>query len=688
MSVLARIKERFGLDELVFDDFETYYKTKGTAGNKSFSLRTLTYAQYIFDERFHTTGMGIGYDDQPISFVHVPEEIRGEIERLKAKRAEGIRIGLVAANTGFDGAILAWRFGLVFDFYFDVLAMRKLLYGAKSASLKQAALDEWPDDEELHKGGDELVAVDGVAYQYMEEHHLLPLGKYCAQDTNLARRLLEVYFERIERDGLIDEIFLMHITLRAAIEPQFVVDHKPLVERIAIEKDKKKTLFQKAVQFLDENFNITDVTAKTFSSNQQFADLLECLSVRVPTKKSKTTGKDTPALGKNDPEYVRMRIDYDHLAPIFDARESSKSSNALTRAESFIDVSNAFDKHCALNIEANMPFFLNYCGAGQTGRWSGGQKLNQQNLEADRTGKGEQGHHRRSLRAPEGYQVAVCDLSNIELRVNMWLCGQQDVLDQMEFEEGYDYYCDVAGGIFDRIIVKSEDKQERQMGKASGLGLGFAMGWRGFQGYLASGPMGMDPMFKDDSFCRKVKASYDAKHPMIVQMWEYIDKIVIPVIVNGGETLQFGPDCSIIAEKDRIVLPSGRVLHYPNARWSGKEGRGGFNFRAIIDGPFTDRFGRAVPKSLWHGLILENMVQAIARDVLGYQKVGVYHMLEIDNDYGWLIGSVHDETLSMIRTEVADIAFDAIQSIMKVPPPWARTLPLDCEGGYAPEYSK
>lgn len=685
--MLDAIKAICGLDVIVTADFETYYKTKGTAGNKSFSLKSLTTAQYIFDERFQVTGFGFGIDNDPISFVHKPEDVQKAADNIKEMRAKGLRVGLCAANTGFDGAILAWRYGLTFDFYFDVLDLRRLFYGASGASLSDAVKDEWPDDESLRKGGQELTAVDGVRYEYMDEKHLIPLGEYCQQDTNLARRLLFRYVAMLVERELLDELFLIHITKRAFIEPQFLIDEDPLNERIAIEQEKKQRLYTDAKRFLEENYNITDVTTKTFSSNQQFAELLSCLSVDVPTKKSKTTHKDTPALGKNDPEYVQMRIKYEHLAPIFEARESSKSSNALTRAEGFIDVSRMFEKHCAVSQNANMPFFLKYCGAGQTGRWSGGEKLNQQNLEADRTGDGTKGHHRRSLRAQDGYQIGVADLSNIELRVNMWLCGEQDVLHKMESDPTYDYYCDVATPIFDRVIVKGVDKNERQMGKAAGLGLGFAMGWKGFQNYLASGPLGMEPMFKGDSFCRKVKYSYDAKHPHITQMWEYIDKVVIPTIVKGGETLQFGPNCSIIAEKDRIVLPSGRVLHYPNARWEGKETRSGISMRAVIDGPFKNRWGKAVPKNLWHGLILENMVQAIARDVLGYQKVRIYEMLEKEKR-GWLIGSVHDETLSMLKNEMVEESFEKITTIMSSPPPWAIGLPLDNEGGYAPEYSK
>lgn len=684
-ELLEAIKQRYGLDTLVWLDFETFYKTKGSVGNKSLKLGGSTLYNYIFDPRFHETGVGVGEDEGDIEFIHDPEELGELMDEFQGRREGGERIGVVAFNTGFDCAVANWRFGTTFDMYFDVQGMRQLLFPNAPKNLAQAAIDQWPDDATKRKG-EELAMFDGIEYQYMSESDREILGRYCIQDVALTRDLFYEYIGQIFIGGLAEEIELMHITLRAAIEPQFVIDTSPLIERIAIEKAKKKSAWEGAVEFL-AGYNFDDLDPKDFSSNPRFAALLEQLSMEVPMKMSKTTHKPAPALANGDPDYVRLQINNPEFEPVFRARRLSKSTNALTRAEKFIEVSNIFDWMSSHNkdMAQTMPFFLNYLGAGQTGRWSGGQRLNQQNLTADRLGDNSDGHHRRSLLAPKGYQVAVSDLSNIELRVNQWFCGQNDVLAQMAVKD-YDYYCDVAEGIFDRVIVKKVDKNERQMGKAAGLGLGFAMGWKGFQLYLASGPLGMDPMFKDDTFCKKVKDSYDGKHPFVRNMWNFIANTVIPALVHGNE-VRFGPNDSVVAYKDAIRLPSGRVLSYPNARYEGKESKKGFDMKVVIDSTLVTKFGRKVPKGIWHGLIIENIVQAIARDVLAWQMVRVERYLN-STKFGWLVGSVHDETLSLIKDEIVGEAFAEIQRIMSTGPDWADGIPLENEGGYAPEYSK
>lgn len=687
LATIEFMKRYADVETIMFLDWESYFKSKGSVGNKSYSLKSLTYAEYILGDRFAVTGLGVADDlDEPEYFEPIDDQIEQVMDEIKLRRENGERIALCAFNTGFDGAICNWRFGVHFDFYYDAQAMHILLRNDRPHNLGSCGKDEFPNDPSMWKT-DELANVDGLYFRYFSDEDREGMERYGKQDVNLMRALACRYVERIIERGLEDELALMHITLRAAIEPQFVVDERPLLDRITIEEKSKIETVYDAADFLKEKFNFDDIKNIDFSSNVKFPQLLEQIGVETPMKTHKKTKLQVPALGKNDPEYVRMRIDNQQFEVVFLARDAVKSTNALTRAKKFIEVSRLFterSKHVK-NKECNMPFFLKYHGADQTGRWSGGQKLNQQNLEADRANDGTKGHHRRSLMAPNGYKVAVSDLSNIELRVNMWFCGQNDILEQMR-DPAYDYYCDVATPIFGFPVIKSEHKNERQMGKAAGLGLGFAMGWPGFQQYLASGPLGMDAMFKDDEFCRNVKTSYDRKHPMVKEMWSFIEKVVIKTICQGGE-VRFGPDQQFIARKDEIQLPSGRILRYPKAEYKGQETEYGFRMTTVFDSGLRTKSGAIVPKYMWFGLILENIVQATARDVLGWQKVRIYDLLESTGN-GELIGSVHDETLSNLKDETVDATFGAIQSIMSSSPIWALGIPLDNEGGYAQEYSK
>lgn len=698
------IKQAFNLDLLVFLDWETFYKSKANNGTKSFSLKSLTYPEYLMDEqfqtpkdpneeigamvdnyqrRFHGTGLGLVTDlDDHIVYGHGEDFYEQQMQKIKDARASGLRVGLVAHNTVFDGAICHWLHGLKFDFYFDTMLMRKYLAAHKPASLGACAKDEWADDPTLRKGND-LVSVDGIKHAYITDEQHESLGKYCKQDVNLMRRLFLAYIPRI---GLGESIELnaMHITLRGAIEPQFDIRNELLHEVIVEEDQLDAEAVVDAVRLCMDR-GITGITPKTFGSNPQYEALLRQFELRVPKKISKKTGLLAPALGKGDPEYIRLQIDNPQYATIYKARARIKSTIGKSRAERMNGVSAAFREYGF--TDACMPFFLNYYGAGQTGRWSGGQRLNQQNNTRG-------GKHRLSMLAPDGYVIGVCDLSNIELRVNMWFAGQTDVLEKMSSTDHlggndpdkYDYYCDVAGGIFGRKIVKSEDKNERQMGKAAGLGLGFAMGWFGFQQYLASGPMGMDPMFKDDPFCREVKNSYDTKHYAVKAMWHFLANSIMPVLVNGGE-LRFGPNDSFIARKDQIVLPSGRVLQYSNARYKGEETRGGVSMKVVFDSDKYDRWGTPALKYLWHGLLIENIAQATARDILAEQLVNVNTELEAKH-LGWVMGSVHDEILAGLKEDRADDGFNVMAKHMAIAPAWAAGLPLANEGGYAKEYSK
>lgn len=669
------IKRAFGLDIIVFLDWETFYKSRANEGSKSYSLKSLTYPEYILGERFHETGLGLVIDlDDDINYGHGQAFYEEQMQKIADARADGLNIGLVAHNTVFDGAICNWVHGLKFDFYFDTMLMRKYLAAHKPARLDACAKDEWPDDPALRKGND-LADVDGIKYEYITDEQHESLGKYCRQDVNLMRRLFLAYVPRI---GLGESIELnaMNITLRGAIEPQFDIQDDLLHEVIVEAKEEDGKAVVAAIEYCSE-FGIDDITPKTFGSNPQYAQLLAAFDMSVPKKISKTTGALTPALGKNDPEYIRLQIDNPEHATLYKARERVKSTIAQSRVERMLSVSATFRDRGF--TDACMPFFLNYYGAGQTGRWSGGQKLNQQNNTRG-------GKHRLSMLALDGYQIGVCDLSNIELRVNLWFCGQTDLLNNFRDDPDFDLYSAIASDIFGYEVKKKTHPDERQMGKAAALGLGFAMGWFGFQQYLAGGPLGMEPMFKDDAFCRGVKNTYDIKHYAIKAMWHYLANTVMPVIVKGGE-LHFGPNKSYIARKDQIVLPSGRVLQYSNARYKGEETQSGVSVKVVFDSDKYDRWGNPLPKYLWHGLLIENIAQATARDILAEQMVNVNAELE-GTRLGWVMGSVHDELLAALKDNDLETAYAIMEKHMAKAPVWATDLPLANEGGHAKEYSK
>ena len=207
------------------------------------------------------------------------------------------------------------------------------------------------------------------------------------------------------------------------------------------------------------------VEREEIMSNDKFATRLEAYGVVPPMKESKATGKQTYAFAKSDKAFTDLlNHDVPEVQALVAARLGVKTTIAETRAMKFVEMAE----------RGALPVYLNFWGAKTTGRYSGGNQVNWQNLPA----RGISAGLRDALLAPEGYTVLVGDSSNIELRMVMALAGQWDVVDKLA--NGVDLYCDFASKLFGRTITKA-DKAERFLGKTAMLGLQYGAGAPRFQ---------------------------------------------------------------------------------------------------------------------------------------------------------------------------------------------------------------
>src|ERR1035437_2826691 len=120
---------------------------------------------------------------------------------------------------------------------------------------------------------------------------------------------------------------------------------------------------------------------------------------------------------------------------------------------------------------------------------------------------------RGALIASPGKELYAADFNAIEARKLAWLSGCASML--AKFVPGQDIYCDMASGIYGRLITKL-DKIERNLGKKAILGLGYPMGWEKFQTtvYLDEG------IWLDDEFCQMVVKIYRKdKYPEVPALW-------------------------------------------------------------------------------------------------------------------------------------------------------------------------
>ena len=366
-------------------DFETYY-------SREYSLSKMTTESYIRDPRFEVIGVGIKVDDNP------PDWYSGDNVGRFLNSLDYSKDAIVAHNTVFDGAILSWVYGIKPKFWFDTLSMaRPFHHSTVGGSLKALA-----NHYNLGQKGDEVLQALGKNRKDFSPQELDRYADYCLQDVNLTYELYKKLKVRVP----VSELMIIDQTIRMYTEPSIMLDRKVLEQHLyKVREDKKKLIESLALKGVSE-----ERVKKALMSNQIFAKILETVGVEAPMKISLRTGKETYAFAKTDKEFTAL---LEHPIPkvlaLVAARLGTKSTIEETRTENLIKVSD----------RGSLPILLNYYGA-HTGRFSGGDKLNLQNLPRN-------GAIRKAITVPEGKVLVACDSSQIEARMVAYIAGQDDL---------------------------------------------------------------------------------------------------------------------------------------------------------------------------------------------------------------------------------------------------------------------
>lgn len=290
---------------------------------------------------------------------------------------------------------------------------------------------------------------------------------------------------------------------------------------------------------------------------------------------------------------------------------------------------------------------------------------------------------RSTLWGGEGYELTAGDYSAIEARVVNWLAGQQDVLDI--WIAGGDVYVHNAARMF-KVPLSQVTDEQRQGGKFQELGCGFGMGYK--KGVDTAKKIYQLDITEDES--KGMVADYRATHFKVVQLWDDCNKAAMNAVSNPGKVYLAGVNHNIKFIKAGsylyIVLPSGRPLAYPapsleesEMPWSTVE-RPAFKVGVSFFGidPFTRKWSK---QRLYGGLIVENIVQAVARDVMAEAKLRV-------RDHGTYtpILSVHDEVVSKVRK--GEGSKEEYAGLLRALPEWATGLPVDTKVWRGERYRK
>lgn len=280
---------------------------------------------------------------------------------------------------------------------------------------------------------------------------------------------------------------------------------------------------------------------------------------------------------------------------------------------------------------------------------------------------------RGTIVASKGQTLFVADYASIEARVLLWAAGDEDAL--QVFRDGRDIYCEMAARIYGRPITK-KDKDERQLGKAAVLGCGYQMGGPKFVATAATYGITID-----EDFSKDVVAAYRAKFWRVKNMWYEQEEAAINA-VESRKSVRCGKVRWLVQGKFLYCeLPSGRRLAYcdPQVKLqqtSWGEMKPQLTFNAV--NPKTHQWVR---QSTYGGMIVENIVQAISRDIMAEAMLRA----QDTSDYRVLL-SVHDELVAECPVGTGDV--EEFVALMTVLPQWAQGCPIGAEGWQGTRYRK
>jgi DNA polymerase len=657
-------------------DYELYY-------DKDYNLDKLTTEEFVRDPRFEVQCVGLKFGRHKAGTVHANDF------RENAHKIDWANTAVVSHHAHFESLILWHHYGLRPGFWFDTLSMARYLFSGE-VGLNLRDLTRYLG---VTPKGTIPPEVKGLRLSMMPESVYAALASYCADDCEGEFEAFEIMCPQIpERElGLID------LTVRMFGEPVLVINEPFLREYAEWEEAKRAQL----VASLGK-------TPSDFRSTAKFSQIL--VDAGVPESELPVGPNDKGELRrtfKKDHPWMQAQLEQpegDLIGDLCRARVVFASSIRQSRTRRLL-ASGAGGRP--------VPVYLNYHKAGP-GRWSGGDKMNFQNLDRVKrrktgrlldNGKPEMetvygtGMMRRALRAPDGYELVVADSSQIEARDNAYHAGQRDIVDA--FARGEDIYSLFASGIYGRHVDRKKNPDDELpgfVGKVSILGLGYGMGWPKFASELLRGMMGADPVLlgtdtlealnanvgkfmNNPKNIEKVRAiitrhpwdklmihcicsweivnRYRERSDKIVEYWETCERALDHMI--AGREFCFGYNGSIHTERNAIVLPSGRRIRYPDL----ERVHGKYRYRDPEERSWTYIYG---------GKTCENVTQGDCRDLVAYPMLDLSRQMKIAT-------MSHDEIVGVTPLGTGKVMLPVMIERMRQAPPTHPGLPLNAEGG-------
>jgi DNA polymerase len=261
--------------------------------------------------------------------------------------------------------------------------------------------------------------------------------------------------------------------------------------------------------------------------------------------------------------------------------------------------------------------------------------------------------------APPGQTLVVVDASQIEARGTDWIAGQEDYLELWRNDEPV--YERFAQAMF-RCPFESVTKKMRQGGKVGILGGGYGMGDKQMR-VFSKNTYHLDLTPAES---KQIIVGYRTTHDKVVYFWKSIEHFFKFTVAYKavrefrGLRIQWEPNEDIVS----IRLPNTRKLYYHSPRVHG------------------DTVTTVEHPHLWGGVLTENIVQAMSRDVL------VDNIRALEQQGLHVCHHVHDEVVICVDEKDADAVLEKTIQVFKIPPTWAPDWPVSGAGKAMKRYGK
>ena len=256
-----------------------------------------------------------------------------------------------------------------------------------------------------------------------------------------------------------------------------------------------------------------------------------------------------------------------------------------------------------------------------------------------------------------GYKFIVSDFSAIEARVIAHLAGETWRTEV--FRSNGDIYCASASQMFHVPVEKHGiNGHLRQKGKIAELALGYG----GSSGALRA--MGGLEMGLKEEELQPLVTAWRESNPNIVSFWWAVDEAVKKAIRQRTETETHGIRFTYQSAMLFITLPSGRRLAYVKPKIGvNKFGGESVTYEGVGATKKWERIESYGPK------FVENIVQAISRDILCYAMRTLHHC--------FICGHIHDE---LIIEASQGVNLQVVCEQMGRVPPWLPGAVLRADG--------